>query len=98
MYITKYTCASPETKKEMLEEICCNYCRNHFFAEREEANVLTGHIRMAKSYDFMTINRMSIGKMALGFLHYFNFNTNLLIFGNQKISHIVASETSLLGN
>ena len=31
-----------------------------------------------KSYALMTINRISIGKMALEFLHPFNFNTNLL--------------------
>ena len=33
---------------------------------------------LEKSYDLMTSNRISIVKMALEFLHYFNFNTNLL--------------------
>ena len=28
---------------------------------------------LAKSYDLMNINRISIGKMALEFLHNFNF-------------------------
>ena len=44
-----------------------------------------GHIQMrmmmtkclAKSYDFMAINRISIGKIVLELLHYFDFNTNL---------------------
>ena len=34
--------------------------------------------RLEKSFDLMTTNRISIGKMALEFLHYFSFNTNLL--------------------
>ena len=33
---------------------------------------------LAKSYHFMTTNRILIGKMALEFLHVFSFNTNVL--------------------
>ena len=33
---------------------------------------------LEKSYDLMTINRIFIRKMALQFLHYFNFNIYLL--------------------
>ena len=32
------------------------------------------------SLDFMTISKISIGKAAIGFLHYFKFNTNLFEF------------------
>ena len=41
----------------------------------------TSRIQMGmleKSYDLMTLNRISIGKLALDFLHYFTFNTNLV--------------------
>ena len=37
--------------------------------------------KVAKSYDFMTINR----KMALGFSHIFNFNTNDSIFHMKEL-------------
>ena len=57
----------------------------------------TGRIQMAmltkcleKSYDFMTINRIWIRKMALDFSHHFKFNTNLII----KVCHIIASEVN----
>ena len=46
----------------------------------------------------MTINRISIGKIALEFLHNFNFNTDLLVYiwQSKHFSHIIATKISIV--
>ena len=53
---------------------------------------------LAKSYDLMANNRISIGKMAPGVFFTFSglIQIHQLIFGSKKFRHIIATESSII--